>query len=86
MKRLTTNSYVCMDEKGCIVYSTSRRIRDVPVLVAKAIAGREALRMASQLNVHNLLIKSDSHIVIVPFWPKSWLQVKLLIILEIFLI
>lgn len=41
-----------------------RLIGDVPILIAEAVAIQKALRMASYLNMDNLLMESDSYIVI----------------------
>lgn len=52
------------DDKGRIIHNTGKLIGDVPVLIVEAVAIREALRTPSQLNMNNLLMKSDSQVVI----------------------
>lgn len=56
--------YVCGNIKGRIDYSMGRRIGNVPILVAEAIAIHEALRTAIHLNMDNLITESDSQIII----------------------
>lgn len=43
---------------------TDRLIGDAPILIAEAIAIQKALRIASYLNMDNLVMESDSYIVI----------------------
>lgn len=50
-KKSTTIAYVCRDDKGQIVHNMCKLIRGVPLLVAEAVAIREALRTACHLNL-----------------------------------
>lgn len=61
---LTIVGFVCKNNKGRIIYSMGRRVRDIPVLIAEAIVVREALIIAAQLNMNNLFMESGPPIVI----------------------
>lgn len=63
-KSLTIINYICIYSKRRIVYSMGGKIGDVSILVAEAIAAREARRMTAHLNMDNLLIESDYQIAI----------------------
>lgn len=64
VKKLPIISYVNKDDKGRILHSISRRIGDVPVSVAETLAIWEALRVEAYLKMGNLMMESDSQIVI----------------------
>lgn len=57
-KELTTIRYFCKDDKCRIVHSVGKRIGDVSMLVVKAIAGHDAVRMVVQFNMDNLLMEN----------------------------
>lgn len=59
IKKLTTIGYVCSDDKCRIVYSKGTRIGDVSALMFC-----QTFRDADCLKIDNLMIESDSQIVI----------------------
>lgn len=64
-KKLTFTEIVCRDSNGYIILSKGNKIRDVSVLVRKAIAIREVLRAAKkEIWTILWLVESDSQIVI----------------------
>lgn len=57
---LTTIGVVCRDSSGSTIASLGKKIGEVPVLVAEAIAIREALTLARDRNTDKLVIENDS--------------------------
>lgn len=60
--KTTTFNYMCRDNKGIILHSTENLISDTSVLIAEAIAMRQALKVASKTKIDNLIMESDSRL------------------------
>lgn len=60
----TTVIYICRNNIDTVLHYTGKLIGDVHVFVAETVPMREALKAAMQAKVDNLIIESDSQLLI----------------------
>lgn len=83
---LSIIALVCRNDKGRLIHRMDKKLSYVHVLVVEAIAIRGALRIPNNYKMDNILLKSDSRLVINYFRVELKSRVRLLIMLQTLLL